>query len=509
VIFNSYSFVLVFLPTVLLGYQVLGKLGRSTRLSAGWLAACSLLFYSWFDLERLAVLAGSLMFNYACGALLASPARAGRTFILIAGIAANLGLLGYYKYLGFLVDTLNSLGATEWSFAAIILLPGISFFTFQQIAYLVDAYAGKAREYDFVDYALFVSFFPQLIAGPIVHHSEMMPQFRRPEIVGLSARNFSIGMTMFTVGLFEKVIVADGLMLFVGPVFSKAAGAQPAHFTEAWIAALAYTLQLYFDFAGYSDMALGLGRLFGIRIPLNFNSPYRAASIIDFWQRWHMTLSRFLRDYLYIPLGGNRRGPVRRYANLLITMLLGGLWHGAGWTFVAWGGLHGVLLMINHGWRALRGAAPARSDDKPGADGVADPPAGPNPLARFLGRAATLLAVVCGWVLFRADTFAAAGEILTAMFGGRGFTLSLDADTRWAPLYIALAGFAAIALPNLQELMGRYSPTVGYSLRPARGTLLSRLQWRPTACRALLTAALFLWTVSRLSKATEFIYYRF
>ncbi len=250
------------------------------------------------------------------------------------------------------MDNLNAAAGLDLALGTVVLPIGISFFTFQKIAFLVDAYRGRVDRLNFIDFVLFVTFFPQLIAGPIVHHSEVMRQFR--DQTPLSTQTVALGVTIFTIGLAKKVLLADTAALFASPLFDAvAAGARP-DMLAAWGSALAYTAQLYFDFSGYSDMAIGGGLLFGIRLPVNFASPYKAESIIEFWHRWHITLSRFLREYLYIPLGGNLKGPSRRFVNLLITMLLGGLWHGAGWTFVVWGALHGFYLVVNHLWRALR-----------------------------------------------------------------------------------------------------------------------------------------------------------
>jgi D-alanyl-lipoteichoic acid acyltransferase DltB (MBOAT superfamily) len=261
--------------------------------------------------------------------------------LLASAIAVNLILLGYFKYANFFADNLNHFAGTALPIGQVILPLGISFFTFTQIAFLVDTYQGKVKEFNFVHYTLFVTYFPHLIAGPVLHHKEMMPQFAKRNVCHLNWDNVAVGLSIFVLGLAKKVLIADSLAEFATPIFSAvAAGGQPMLF-EAWIGALAYTLQLYFDFSAYSDMAIGISLMFNVRLPMNFNSPYKATSIIDFWRRWHMTLSRFLRDYLYIPLGGSRNGKAQRYLNLMITMLLGGLWHGAGWTFVIWGGLHG------------------------------------------------------------------------------------------------------------------------------------------------------------------------
>ncbi|RYD50438.1 MAG: MBOAT family protein, partial [Verrucomicrobiaceae bacterium] len=388
-LFNSYTFLLVFLPIALIVWQALKR--APFRVVLGWLVLVSLVYYGvwnpdpnqpWSPKYVLLIL-GSCTANYYLGRRLSvlKFTRPGK-LLLTAGVAANLALLGYYKYAGFLGETLNSLTGWPASVPEIVLPLAISFFTFLQIAYLVDAYRGETEEYHFTDYLLFVTFFPHLIAGPLIHHREMMPQFRKSHHGW--HRDFPVALGMFLMGLFKKVVIADNLARIATPIFGLAAddGRDPT-MLEAWIGAVAYALQLYFDFSGYSDMALGSARLFGIRFPLNFHSPYKADSIIEFWRRWHMTLSRFLRDYLYIPLGGNRKGPKRRYVNLFLTMLLGGLWHGAGWTFIIWGALHGTFLCVNHAWFGLRKRMSWRALPKP------------------LAIALTFIAVLVGWVFFR------------------------------------------------------------------------------------------------------------
>ena len=299
----------------------------------------------------------------------------------------------------FFIDNVNHIFKLNLNIGVIILPLAISFFTFQQIAYLVDAYRGETREYNFLHYCLFVTFFPQLIAGPIVHHKEIMPQLTKEKIYSFCSENFNVGITIFILGLFKKVILADSVAVYATPVFEAASKNVSLTFVEAWGGALAFTCQLYFDFSGYSDMALGLGRMFGIRLPLNFNSPYKAVNIIEFWRRWHMTLSRFLKHYLYIPLGGSRKGKARRQANLLITMLLGGLWHGASWTFVVWGGLHGICLAINHAWHSIRRFM-GHDIEKVSWQG------------RILSRTLTFFVVVVGWVFFKAESFYSAINVL-------------------------------------------------------------------------------------------------
>ncbi len=330
-LFNSLVFIFCYLPLTLGGFFILGR--RSPLAAAAWLALASLFFYGWWNPVYVGLLAASMVFNYALGVRIVRGARGLLTFAIVS----NLALLAYYKYANFFVDNLNAAAGTGISLGTIILPLGISFFTFTQIAFLVDAYQGKAREYSFVHYCLFVTYFPHLIAGPILHHAEMMPQFAQRQTYRPDYDKLAAGVTLFVLGLTKKVLIADEVGGYVAPFFDAARSGAALTFLEAWCGALAYTFQLYFDFSGYSDMAVGLSLMFGVRLPINFHSPYKAVNIIEFWRRWHMTLSRFLRDYLYVPLGGSRKGPARRYINLLLTMLLGGLWHGAGWTFVLWG----------------------------------------------------------------------------------------------------------------------------------------------------------------------------
>ena len=315
-LFNSFAFLFLFLPLALAGYQLLRRHG------VAWLAACSLLFYAWWDWRFLPLLVLSICFNFAAGRAICNAAGRVRDALFAGAVLVDLALLGWFKYAAFLFGIEPGLP-----------LPvGISFFTFTQVAFLADCRRGVAREPRFAPYVLFVSYFPHLVAGPVLHHAEMMPQFRdnRP----LLDEDLAKGLTIFVLGLGKKVLVADNLAGLANPLFASTATPQMA---DAWIGTLAYSMQLYFDFSGYSDMAIGLSLLFGVRLPENFNSPYQAANIAEFWRRWHMTLSRFLRDYLYIPLGGNRHGPWQRRRNLLLTMVLGGAWHGAGWNFMAWG----------------------------------------------------------------------------------------------------------------------------------------------------------------------------
>jgi alginate O-acetyltransferase complex protein AlgI len=510
-LFNSYVF-LAFLVVTLAGYQLLSK--RHLAIGKAWLVAASLFFYGWWKLSYLALLLGSVCGNFLIAALIAGARREGRPvgMLLAVGVAANLGLIGYFKYAGFFLETANMLAGAGLPVPEIILPLAISFFTFQQIAYLVDASRGEVETGNFLDYLLFVTFFPQLIAGPIVHHKEMLPQFAKPQHANF-IRNVSIGVTIFVLGLFKKVGIADEIAPYADAVFGAAAAGYAPSLFEAWAGALAYTLQIYFDFSGYSDMAIGLGWMFGIRLPLNFFSPYKALNIIDFWRRWHITLSRFLRDYLYISLGGNRFGVPRRFVNLFLTMLLGGLWHGAGWTFVVWGGLHGFYLIVNHGWRAL---VPARSDKK---------------LAKASSWLVTFVAVVVAWVFFRAVDFQSAILVLKGMSGANGVVLSerfagnmpfdlslfgieivaqLPYLTSSRPVFL-IAPFLVIclALPNTIEFMRRYRPVLDPShIVPAVGRR-KWWAWRPAMLWSIIIAIIGLYSLLNLTRVSPFLYFQF
>lgn len=500
-LFNSYIFLFAFLPLTFVGFVILSRMGQA-RWVVPWLLAMSLVFYGWWQPVYLALLLSSVVANFLIGASIARGANAGRpqTALLVLGIAGNLGLIGWFKYLGFFAGISDALLGTGFGFVDVALPLAISFFTFQQIAYLVDCHRGLAGEPSILKYGLFVTFFPQLIAGPIVHHSEVMRQYESAFSRGPSTLNIAIGITLIAVGLFKKVVIADNLAVYATPVFADADAGGTIGFARAWAGTLAYTLQIYFDFSGYSDMAVGLARLFGIRLPINFFSPYRATSIIEFWRRWHITLSRFLRDYLYIPLGGSRYGSFRRYSNLMITMLLGGLWHGAGWTFVVWGGLHGIFLIINHGWQYLtRGQEWLRT----------------NIVVRLAAWSLTILSVSVAWVFFRADTFDGALAVVYGLAGINDLLPSIGlmggdvyADSgigkrvwRW----IALASVIAVLCPNVYQIMRRYRPGLGV---PDRSTRIP-LRWRPTAIWAGVTGVVLLASLVLLTQVSEFLYFRF
>lgn len=448
-LFNSFEFILGFLPITLLLFFTIGMAGYH-RFAISWLVAASLFYYGWWNPAYFGLILASIIFNYSVGRILGSQrVRLGRPWtaihkILVAlGITGNVGLLAYYKYKNFFVEVVNGIGGYGYNLENVILPLAISFFTLQQVAYLVDVYRGEKPEYDLLYYSLFVCFFPQLIAGPIVHHKTMLPQFRKDSIYDMNIDNLAIGITVFFIGLFKKVVLADNLALAVTPVFDGGLPLAELSFTQSWTAALAYTFQLYFDFSGYSDMAIGVARIFGIQLPLNFYSPYKSVNIIEFWRRWHMTLSRFLRDYLYIPLGGSLHGPLRKHRNLMVTMLLGGLWHGAGLTFVVWGGLHGLYLVTNHAWHELRKVLGMEKNSL-------------GTLGQTLARAMTFIAVVIGWVFFRAESLTDALVVLKSMAGINGFAQEGIALPMLTKVVFLASFFIIWYLPNVQQFMGRY-----------------------------------------------------
>src|SRR6201992_1247161 len=398
--FYSYPY-FVFLAVVVLGFRWLEKSALTGR--RVFLLLASYAFYAWWRGDFLALLCGSTLVNYALGREIEQrhARQTDRRALLIAGLVFNLGLIATFKYDTLFVGTADHLLGLGLPIPHFFLPLAISFFTFEQISYLVNADNGKTHNYTLLDYALFVAYFPHLIAGPIVRHNDLIPQFR--QIRAAKNNDLATGVTLFTLGLANKTLLADNLAPFADPICNAAGRGQQLGMTDSWLGTLFFAFQIYFDFSAYSDMALGSSVMLGIRLPVNFHSPYKAASLIEFWRRWHISLSAFLRDYLYIPLGGNRRGRTRRYLNLFITMLLGGLWHGAAWTFVLWGALHGIYLMINHLWNAK-----VRRDRKPGR------------IAHVLGWALTMLAVMVAWVVFRAESMHAATLIYKGMLGLNG-----------------------------------------------------------------------------------------
>jgi len=471
VLFNSYTFIFGFLPLVVLGFVLCTRM-QARQPAMVFLAGASLVFYAWWNWHYVFLLLFSIFFNFGWGRLLHQRAMrdggavtAPRRALLAVGVALNLGLLAYFKYTDFFIGTVDAAFGWHWELRHITLPLAVSFFTFEQITYLVDAYSRDSCEHTFLDYGLFMTLFPRLIAGPITRPREILPQLTRTSTYVVSVTNLNTGLFIFAVGLFKKVMLADAFSPLVARIFDRG-GAVP--FTDAWGATLAFALQIYFDFSGYSDMAIGLALLFNLRLPENFNSPYQARSIIDFWRRWHMTLSSFLRDYLYIPLGGNRKGTVRRYTNILITMGLGGLWHGASWTFVLWGALHGAYLTVNHLWQ--------RTGIKlPGA----------------VAWTSTFVAVMVGWVFFRAQSLDTAQRILAGMVGLGGFEWHRSAQALGGKEYrlIALGLCLVLFCPNRQTVM--------------------EWEWTSDRVYALVFTALAALPLLRLGDPAPFVYFQF
>ena len=539
-LFNSYTFLIGFLPIVLAGFYWLGA--RRGEWALLWLTAASLLFYAWWRPVNVLLIAPSILINYGLARLLertgeenAARSRA----ILIAGIVFNLCFLGYFKYLTFAESALNDAFGADFVITQLILPLGISFITFQKIAFLVDVHGGRVSRFSLADYGLFVLFFPQLIAGPIVHYREMMPQFRTAAC-RFDPENVAVGLSLFFFGLAKKLLLADPMSRLVAPLYSQAAAGVPQSLTDAWIAALGFTLQIYFDFSGYSDMALGLARFFGIRLPVNFNSPLKAASIIDFWLRWHVSLTRFLTAYIYNPLSlsltrrrmakgkaifGGRNTTIAAFLSLLamptmLTMLVSGLWHGAGYTYILWGMLHGVLLCINHAWRLTR--ARIWPDTKTYKRRMAP-----------IGFTLTFVSVVAAMVLFRAPSVASAVLLWKGMAGGFGVTLpqalfsrlgsaagwltTLGVQPAWtsgaflqeAVARIGILLLIALLLPNTLQMLAAFEPAIG--VKPAKTpTRLDRaMAWAPNRTWAIGLACVAVACVLSLGELSEFLYWQF
>ncbi len=470
-LFNSHEFIFIFLPVVLIGYYLLCRRQGVTVTSRLWLVGASLFFYGWFKAIYLVLIAFSILFNFAVGRTMGlQESHRRRQWMLLLGLLVDVGLLGYFKYYDFFVSNMDYVFGLNWTLKHMMLPLAISFFTFGQIAYLVDCYRREAPvRYSLLNYSLYVLFFPHLLAGPIVLHHEMMPQFDKLECAKPNWLNLSKGFHLFSVGLFKKLVLADTFASWVPQGFDVL---PELTFWQAWICVIAYTLQIYFDFSGYCDMAIGLARMFNIYFPANFNSPYRANNIKDFWLRWHMTLGRFMSHYVYFPLGGNRKGKLRTYFNLMATFLVSGLWHGAGWTFVAWGGFHGAGMTIQRAWSDMG-------------------------LKMHLGlsRALTLVFVMVAWVFFRATSMENAVKVLKGMFCSSNFAWStvskiLPPEYPRSDLLPWLLGGAAIVL-LFKNAMERTK------------------SFRPTVANGIVTIVLFTIAVLHISGFSKFIYYNF
>ena len=473
-LFNSYVFIFAFLPVTFFVYFYLNS-KRLTEASKAFLVLSSLFFYSWWNIAYLPIILVSMLFNYVVGVSLAKDKehrKVSKKALLTFGIIANVALLGYFKYTDFLIENVNLVAGSQVPLLHLALPLAISFFTFQQIAYLVDSYRGETKEYDFLNYANFVTFFPQLIAGPIVHHAEMMPQFAKTRNKVKNYRNIAIGLFIFSIGLFKKVVIADSFAGWATAGFDTVA---TLNLFEAWTTSLSYTFQLYFDFSGYTDMAIGAALLFNIKLPINFNSPYKATSIQDFWRRWHITLSRFLRDYVYIPLGGNRKGNFRTYNNLMATFIIGGIWHGAGWTFVFWGFLHGLALVIQRVWNQLG-----------------------FKMNTVLAWFVTFNFVNIAWVFFRAKEWDDAIKVLSGMVGFNQvgtfssiLHLNLVAQTIDRLVFVIISTIAIYIV-----FLSKNSNDIGISFQFSNRTLL-------------FGSLLFSIAILHLNKTTIFLYFNF
>ena len=479
-IFNSFEFIFVFLPIVLALYYLIGRI--NIPFAKAWLLVASLFFYAYWNPAYLPLVLISMVINYVIGSFLGKNEKPNlRKPILIIGIVFNVGLLSYYKYFDFFITNVNGLFETNQPLLQLVLPLAISFYTFTQIAYLIDSYRLETKEYSFLNYGLFVTFFPHLIAGPIVHHKQLAPQFNEKKSYFVNYSNISKGLMIFAIGLFKKVGIADMFAQWANTGYSNV---EALTFVDSWITTFSYTLQLYFDFSGYSDMAIGLALLFNIVMPINFNSPYKALDIQDFWRRWHITLSNFLTTYLYIPLGGNRKGSTRTYINIFIIFLVSGVWHGAGWTFIVWGTMHGLASVICRWWKRAGYHMP-----------------------KVLAWTTTFLFVHLAWVFFRAISFGDAITVLKAMFGFNGVYLPV-ATREFLP---EISAERFITMPFADSLsMLLISVFVGLLLVWfAKNSMEIMEQRKRNVTMAIFVALLLFYSVTQLQNVSEFLYFNF
>ena len=488
-LFNSFEFIFLFLPLTLLVYfALLHK--RLTIAAKSWLLFASLFFYCWWNVKYLPLILGSILFNYTIGGLLVeydenrTRAVSKRT-ILFTGLAANILLLCWFKYMDFFIGTANGLMGTQLPFLKIVLPLGISFFTITQIAFLVDAYEGLVEERNLLNYALFVTFFPHLLAGPILHHKEMMPQFERLRNKVVHWKNLYLGLALFFLGLFKKVVIADTFSQWASAGFDAT---QPLTLFPAWLASLSYTFQLYFDFSGYSDMAVGIGWMFNISLPVNFNSPYKATGMIDFWKRWHITLTNFVTTYLYTPIlrAFGRVTFARSLVAIFLAMLISGFWHGAGWTFIIWGGMHGLGLVVNHIWKKRKLSMPG-----------------------FLGWLITFNFVNISFVFFRAKSLKGALAMLHGMAGMNGVMLhrSLAKSKILANMGITFGGWLDTIKGNDQTWIMVLCALLIAVFWKNSMEIVSRV--RPAWNWLTLLLIVTFWSLLDMSKVSEFLYFQF
>jgi alginate O-acetyltransferase complex protein AlgI len=544
-LFNSYEFIFAFLPITLAGFFTLGTISRAWALR--WIIFASIFFYAWWRPLNVVIIAPSILINFAFARILQQLGEDKKsaqtsTLLLALGIAFNVLFLGYFKYIDFGRSAINDLFGTNLVLAHVILPLGISFITFQKIAFLVDVHARKIKSFTFQDYCLFVLFFPQLIAGPIVHYREMMPQFHNASS-RFDKENVAVGLTLLSFGLFKKVVLADQIATLATPIYEKAVAGGQISFVLAWVAAIGFTLQIYFDFSGYSDMALGIARFFGIRLPQNFNSPLQASSVIDFWLRWHMTLTRFLTAYIYNPLvlwltrrrmskglAGltGRSTTIGAFATLLmfpllLTMCISGFWHGAGYGFIVWGLLHGIYLSINHAWRFV---VPTLWHARQQYERVMQP----------LGQLLTFVSVTVSMVFFRSPTLASAIDILQGMIGRHGVSLQQTTLDHLGPLgnwlhkigvtgvgpelwvdqglekmlpWIVGAMLIALALPNTLEILDRYEPALGVKPSKTGSAVRSMMKWDISLTWSVGVAIVAAMGILSLAGPSEFLYWQF
>lgn len=483
-LFNSIEFIFFFLPLSVVGYWLLR--GKNHSFASGWLVCCSLFFYGWWNPAYLPLILLSSAVNYSIGEKLATQAKqqAASRGLLAVGVTFNLLLLGYFKYTDFLIVNINTVFSSNIGALHIVLPLAISFFTFQQISFLVDSYKGIIEEHSPLTYLLFVCFFPQLIAGPIVHHKQMMPQFNALKSQSLNYQHMAQGLYLFAIGLFKKVVVADEFAIIANSGYADTAALS---LLEAWATSLSYSLQLYFDFSAYCDMGMGAALFFNIKLPINFNSPYKALSIQDFWRRWHITLSQFLRDYLYISLGGNRRGLPRTLLNLLTTFVIGGIWHGAGWTFIIWGALHGAALTLHRLWQVT---------------GIQ--------LNSVLSWLLTFNFVNIAWVYFRAETVTDANKLLKAMLGANGLVVSEGLE-RWFGWLVA-AGQIPEKMPTMRDLsQTEMGWIIGFLLICLfhKNSIQMKDSLRCSLAQVLFSTVIVVWAMVNINRVSEFIYFNF
>lgn len=458
-LFNSYQFIFIFLPLTVILYYLFAKLNK--KYSQYALLIASLIFYGYWNYRYIPLIIGSVFINYYLGMLLSKKKI---NALLIIGIITNLSILGYYKYSNFFLNNINGILGTSYNFIHIILPLGISFYTFQNIAYIVDCYKNSDYEKDFVSYSLCIIFFAKVSQGPIVHYKDIIPQIKNPQNNEINFENLNKGLFYFSFGLFKKVIIADALATYITPGFDYSTSLT---FVEAWGIALSYTLQLYFDFSGYTDMAIGIGYFFNYKLPQNFESPYQSNNIIDFWRRWHITLGDFLKNYLYIPLGGNRRGLRRKYLNLFILMTICGLWHGASWTYILWGSVHGIFLIINNIVKKIK-----------------------IRIYPLVSRLITFISVLLAWVLFRANDISTAIKVYKGMMGLNGIEFSnlIYFDKR-VLLYNIIGFIIVMLIPSPNKIY--------------------KTKRKPNIVWTAALIIILLISIINLNKPTEFLYFQF